>query len=135
MDVFDIDELLGCEQCWPEDAAAAWAGVVKLVHEVDLIVESHYSVRIRRCPACSRQFLSVFTETIDWADGKDPMYWTLVPVTPTEAEQLAGMKETITQQQLEALGRRRKSLRHDFPKDRPEAVSYWAFGIPVRPHD
>ena len=32
------------------------------------------------CARCSQGFVSVFTKTIDWEDGDDPQFWTLLPI-------------------------------------------------------
>jgi hypothetical protein len=100
----------------------------------DLIDESHFHVTIRQCPACSQSFVSIFTETIDWADGEDPQYWTLMPLTPREAADLTRQGGAVTEAALTGLGPGRRSLHHDHPKG-AEARSYWDTGIQVGWHD
>ena len=89
---------------------------------------------ILACRSCSQRFLSVFTETIDWADGEDPQYWTLLPITETEASELTQQPGSLTEAALEALGPKRRCLRHDYPKARAPS-SYWGAGITVGFHD
>lgn len=124
----------GCERCWPSTADVAWAARGALVREVELIDESHFHVMILACLNCSQRFLSVFTETIDWADGEDPQYWTLLPITETEAADLAQQPGSLTEAVFEALGPKRRCLRHDSPKARAPS-SYWRTGVTVGFHD
>ncbi len=128
------EDSFGCERCWPSAADAAEMARQTLTREVDLIDESHFHVMIRACPSCSQRFVSVFTETIDWADGEDPQYWTLLPVTNEEASDLARPEISLTETTLNALGRGRRSLRYYHPKG-GQSRSFWATGISVGPHD
>jgi hypothetical protein len=101
--------------------------------ECRVVDESHFHVIILLCQQCSQRFVSVFAETIDWLDGEDPQFWTLLPITGDEAVvvmQSYGNVETV----LSTLGKNRRSLRHDFPKGE-DAKNYWSFGIPADPHD
>jgi hypothetical protein len=127
-------ETFGCERCWPPSADAARAAGQALTREADLIRESHFSVMLRACPSCGQRFVSVFTETIDWEDGDDPQYWTLLPVTDAEAADLVQRGDSLDEETLNGLGRGRRSLQHDHPKGKP-ARSYWGAGIFVGPHD
>jgi hypothetical protein len=86
------------------------------------------------CPHCAQRFVSVFTETIDWVAGDDPQYWTLLPVTPAEANSLQQKGGALSEADLNALGPHRRSLRRDFPKGE-ESWVYWGSGIVVRYHD
>jgi hypothetical protein len=99
-----------------------------------LIDESHFIVAILACPRCGQQYVSVFTELIDWADGNDPQYWTLLPITWAEAESLMRQGASLSEMSLNALGRERRSLRRDHPKAGPPRV-FWGSGINVGPHD
>jgi hypothetical protein len=129
------EEDFGCEQCWPPDADAAWKARRSLMPADPLIDESHFRAVILVCPHCTQQFLSVFTETIDWADGDDPQYWTLLPVTKTEASGLTRFRNEITESKLNALGPVRRSLRRDYPKNCTEPCVYWGRGISIGYHD
>ena len=114
----------GCERCWPATADAAWKARADLATEHDLIDESHFHAMIQACRRCSQRFVALFTETVDWADGDDPQYWTLLPVTTSEAATLAAQGGSVTEMELNALGVGRRCLRHDHPKGGP-ARSYW----------
>ena len=124
----------GCDVCWPDDAGAAWEARGGLTRLKELIDESHFIVAILACPRCGQRYVSIFTELIDWADGEDPQYWTLLPITEAEAEGLIQRGTSLDEMSLNALGRGRRSLRRDHPKDGPPQVS-WGSGILVGPHD
>jgi hypothetical protein len=124
----------GCEHCWPCESDAAWEARSGHVHEADLIDESHFHVMIMACMKCTQRFLSVFTEVIDWADGEDPQYWTLLPLTSRESRDLIERQDSLTEAQLNSLGTGRRSLRRDHPKAAPSRA-YWCTGIAVGPHD
>lgn len=125
-----MSEAFGCKACWPESADAAWEARATLREPRHLIDESHFHVMILKCPACSQAFVSVFTETIDWADGEDPQYWITLPLTPEEVASLS----RVSEESLNALGQGRRSLAHDYPKGKA-AVSYWRTGVTVGFHD
>ena len=128
------EDRFGCERCWPASADAAHEARYSLTRVADLVNESHFHVMIRACPGCAQQFVSVFTETIDWADGEDPQFWTLLPLTADEASDLVRQGSSLTEAALNALGKGRKCLRHDHPKG-ARARSFWATGMLVFPHD
>ncbi len=126
-------ETFGCVTCWPSDAVRAWDHLTVLQGLEEPVAESHFSVRLRCCRQCGQRFLTVFYETIDWDDGKDPQFWTVLPVTETEAGSLiaAGRHAGF---ELRALAPQRRSLCHDSPKAGPKR-SYWSLGVVPRPHD
>ncbi|HEX8450842.1 MAG TPA: hypothetical protein VF647_02030 [Longimicrobium sp.] len=99
-----------------------------------LIGESHFIVSLLTCPRCAQRYVSIFTETIDWTDGEDPQYWTLLPITAAEADGLIQRAASLDETTLNALGPERRSLRRDSPKDKPPRV-FWESGILVGPHD
>jgi len=123
----------GCSACWPKEADDAWEAVKGLKTELELVDESHFMIKIRSCKQCSQQFISVFTETIDWKDGEDSQYWTVLPITSAEADQLSSNGRTA-EAALLGLPRERPSLCHDFPKG-SGPKSYWSQGIVIGPHD
>ena len=41
-----------------------------------------------RPPSCSQRYLKVTTETIDWKDGEDPIFRTIIPVDDEERASL-----------------------------------------------
>jgi hypothetical protein len=127
-------EGFGCERCWPSSADTAWEARRALAREAELIDESHFHVMVLACSSCAQHFVSVFTETIDWADGEDPQYWTLLPITDAEAAELVQRGGSVTEAQLNALAPERRCLRHDYPKAAVPRTS-WGTGIWVGPHD
>lgn len=129
-----MGEGFGCKSCWPLDAETAWEARTRLAHYVELIDESHFHVMILGCPHCAQRFVSVFTEIIDWKDGDDPQYWTLLPVTAEEADNLVRQRESLAESDLDALGPGRRSLSFDSPKGFARNV-YWSTGIQVGMHD
>jgi hypothetical protein len=82
---------------------------------------------------CSQRFVSVFTETIDWVDGEDPQFWTLLPIIEQEVLSLVQADRHL-EAVLNALGPQRRSLQRDFPKGE-DPTTYWSTGISVGMHD
>ena len=124
----------GCERCWPPAADAAWEARGALTHVAELIDESHFHVMILGCPRCTQRFVSVFTETIDWEDGDDPQYWTLLPITGTESADLVLRGAAVSETMLHALGPGRRALRLDHPKASAPRI-FWGTGISIGLHD
>ena len=87
------------------------------------IDESHFHVMIQFCRNCSQRFVSVFTETVDWVDGDDPQYWTVLPITTEEAAQLVERRASLTEGEVRALGSGRRCLQRDYPKGERSGVS------------
>jgi len=87
--------------------------------------ESHFHVLILACPDCSQQFVSKFTETVDWAGGDDAQFWTLFPVSPGEAGELAGRDGAAVDMAIAVLGAGRRHLRRDYPSG-GESRIYWS---------
>ena len=126
-------EAFGCKICFPADADNSWKAVNLLRIDAELIDESHFMVKLRSCPSCKQHFVTVFTETIDWADGEDPQFWSVLPITPAESKQLLEAGSGVVPQ-LHSLAPTRRSLCHDFPKGE-SPKSFWWNGITIRPHD
>ena len=124
----------GCQHCWPADAHAAWEARAGLTRLKELIDESHFIVATLACPSCDQRYVSIFTELIDWQDGEDPQYWTLMPITKAEAEGLIQQETSLNEESLNALGPERRCLRRDHPKTGSPQV-FWGRGILVGPHD
>jgi hypothetical protein len=128
-------EAFGCVHCCPATAEAAWEARQQLTPGTTLVDESHYAVRILACPRCGQQFVSVFTEIIDWTSGNDSQFSTLLPVTKAEAESLVMRGEALTEGELEALGPERRCLQHDFPRSAEVPRNVWGVGISIGLHD
>ena len=124
----------GCGKCWPDDAQDAWEARSHLAQHEAIVDDSHFIVRLLACEGCGQRFLSTFTETIDWNDGDDPQYWSLIPVTPDEATRLVAAGEDGLRQAVGALDRERRALQRDAPKG-STPTSYWSSGISIGPHD
>ena len=127
-------ESSGCARCWPASAEAAWAARKSLSREAELFDESHLHVMIQACPDCAQRFVSVFAETVDWVDGEDPQYWSVLPVTATEAADLVARGDSLAEGHLVVLGPDRRCLHRDFPKH-AEPRCYWGIGMRIGPHD
>lgn len=123
----------GCDKCWSSEASAAWGAVTSIPIETHLIDESHYIVSIRACPSCSQRYLQVTTETIDWEDGEDPIYRTIIPVDSAEITKLTISKPLDTSI-IESIGVGRRSLRYAWPKGQ-DPSTYWSNGVQVDVHD
>ena len=124
----------GCEACWPDELEAAWLARRSLATKAELVDESHYHVMVLACAACCQHFVSVFTEMIDWIDGDDPQYWTVMPISDAEVTDLLEKVGSVTEAQLNALGPGRRCLQRDYPKGKPARLC-WGRGILVGPHD
>jgi hypothetical protein len=125
--------MMGCGKCWSSEASEAWERVIGIPIEVRLIDESHYIVSIRACPSCSQRYLQVTTEEIDWEDGEDPIYRTIIPIDSAEQAMLA-TSQPLEVGVLERIGDGRQSLKHDWPKGQ-EPRSYWGAGVRIGTHD
>ncbi|WP_233860066.1 hypothetical protein [Paraburkholderia sp. HD33-4] len=130
----DSMELTGCDHCWPASAEAAWerpSGLRELDRWVD---ESHFVVRGLQCFRCSRRFISVFTESIDWTNGDDTQSWTTVPVTADEFAWVGAVVPSSIEAALRVVPSQRRTLRRDHPSGRDAQIS-WTSGVAVGSHD
>lgn len=123
----------GCDQCWSSEAARAWDTVTSVPIKERLINESHFIVSIRKCPCCLQHFLQITTETVDWQDGQDPIYRTVIPIDDEEQAELVG-KASLAERDLELIGVGRQSLQYDGPKGKEPSI-YWSAGVIVGHHD
>jgi hypothetical protein len=101
--------------------------------EARLIDDSHYIVGIRACPSCSQRYLQVTTEVVDWKDGEDPIYRTIIPIDNAEQARLIASKPLDTSV-IEGIGAGRLSLKYDWPKGQ-DPSTYWSTGVHVGLHD
>lgn len=126
-------QAFGCEACWPESADAAWEKSRQLKIYNYLIDDSHFIVSLRKCPDCGQLFVSVFTETVDWADGEDPQYRTIMPLMEQEATELEASTQDL-EGMLQSLAPGRRSLKIDRPKGAGQ-TRCWSKGIQIGYHD
>jgi hypothetical protein len=75
--------------------------------------------------------LSVFMESIDWVDGDDPQYWSVMPVDSAELGRLTS--EPIAPRAFAALAPDRRSLFRASPKGEPQS-NRWASGVVLVSH-
>ncbi|SEJ91225.1 hypothetical protein SAMN05192539_102341 [Paraburkholderia diazotrophica] len=94
------------------------------------IDEAHFNIRGLECPHCTRRFVSVFTETIDWSRGDDGQSWTMAPVTLGEFERVEALLASSIEAALHVVPSGRRSLRRDHPSG-GDARTFWATGIGV----
>ena len=123
----------GCSECRPSDAAAAWEAIIKIPINSRVIDESHFIVSIRECASCDQNYLQITTETIDWEDGEDPVYRTVIPITDAEKHNLLD-SNPVYEADLESIGTDRRSLKFDWPKGKPQNI-YWGIGVTIGIHD
>jgi hypothetical protein len=125
----------GCARCFLASAEEASEARRHFIEVSRLTDESHIIVRILACPDCGQRCVSVFTETIDWSGGDDAQYWSVLPLTLEESEELVAQGERVDLRWIEALGRHRRYLQIDFPTGKPRRV-LWADGyLWIGPHD
>jgi hypothetical protein len=129
------NESFGCAACMPDDADVAWAALGSSQVISPLIDESHFIVLLRSCSACGQRFVSVFAETVDWADSEDPQFRTVLPVTDQEAATLAATHRRALESALYRIGPDRRSLCRDFPKGAENPSTFWSRGLRAKPHD
>jgi hypothetical protein len=120
----------GCDQCWPPAADAAWDARTALKQVEHLVDDSHFGVSILVCLACRQQFVSVFLEEVDWVDGDDPQYWTMVPATEADVADLVRQRNELSEATFRSFAPTRQCLQRDCPKGTP-CRAYWRTGIPV----
>jgi hypothetical protein len=125
----------GCRRCIATGAAEAWDRTRDLVIGTDIVAESHFRISVRGCPYCAQNYVWVFCETIDWADGDDPQEWLLVPVTAVEAQRFIVAGEPGA---AEVLGNLvpRHYLRRRFGRQDDVPTAQWVTGaVILPPHD
>jgi len=67
-----------------------------LVKVKELFDLSHQIRSIRRCRDCGQLYLWDFDEQVDWNEGNDAQYWTVMPVeNMEEAERLGSEREMM----------------------------------------
>ncbi len=121
--------MFGCSHCVPP--VAPRISDLGLEPVARLVDESHLGISILACVSCGQQFLSVFTERIDWVKGEDPQCSTLLPMTKEEAARMIAKLEPA---EVAALGLQRVFLRNDWPSGGGQTLGYTR-GTLIGPHD
>jgi hypothetical protein len=129
------DSSFGCATCYRCEAPVAWAHRPRFRSVARLLDEPHFGVSILECPECGQAFVSVFAETIDWADGDDPQEWRVVPVTAVEAQALVAQGDGVKLGAIEEVGVGRRFLEVSHPKAGPKRIAGRAGALLLPPHD
>lgn len=98
----------------PEDLAGEHFDVIETYAD-----DGHISRRLVKCKLCGQLYFREFYEEIDWRDGNDPQYTTLIPVK-TNA-QIEALKQLSLFELMDVL----PQLRKDFPKEADQPKVYW----------
>lgn len=117
----------GCCHCYHASAQDMWARWPSFREIARLLDDSHDIVRLVACPACGQRYVAVTTEFVDWDDGEDPIYRSIVPVTPGESDHLASQGASVDYRLIELLGSDRRHLKTAWPKGAAETIN-WADG-------
>ena len=111
--------------CLGDDCRAASDAIGKSQLIVELVDESHFMVKIRRCVRCGQHFLTMFCERIDWADSDDPQVWVAVPVSEDEVGKLRSANVAADEYAiLKIIANDRRFLYHDMPKGEAESLEW-----------
>ena len=128
----DVDDVIGCERCHPDQLPPDFFGYVRGLDIVESVVqESHFALQVLRCHSCGQLFVKVFTEFIDWDGGDDAQYWTVMPITSDEATRLIAEGEGVDVQWVGSLGRGRRSLISDYPTGAPSRYGWRSGPVPI----
>ena len=122
--------------CLGDDCLAARDAIRKAQQIVMLVDESHFGVSILRCPRCGQQFLSLFCERVDWADGDDPQTRVVVPVSEDEATRLQVANVAADENAIpEIVANERRFLYHDMPQGAAETLAWKTRLLFIPGHD
>ncbi|MGH9553470.1 MAG: hypothetical protein ACRD3W_29075 [Terriglobales bacterium] len=72
---------------------------------------------------------------IDWNAGDDAQYWSLLPITKAESDELNSASEDEIQSTLEKLGSNRTYLVVDYPTGKPPRIGWSNGPLIIGPHD
>ena len=67
----------------------------RLVKVKELFDLSHQIRSIRRCPDCGQLYLWDFDEQVDWSEGNDHQYWTVMPAESIEEAERIGSDPAV----------------------------------------
>lgn len=122
-------DAFGCGRCFQASAEEADDARHHFAELALLVDDSHRIVRILQCPHCGQRCFSVFTEEIDWNDGDDAQYWSLLPVTEEESARLIAQGEDVKIQSIGPFNTARRCLNIDHPTGGPRRV-FWVNPTP-----
>ncbi|MEL6869537.1 MAG: hypothetical protein AAFO81_07030 [Pseudomonadota bacterium] len=125
----------GCDRCFPDDLELLDTLWFKIPVVAELISESHFSIKVRRCGDCRQRFVTVFAETIDWENGEDPQQCSVLPITEFEAARLLNVSSAAQAESLAgSLGSGRRSFLSYWPSNSNKGIA-WATGLVIGMHD
>jgi hypothetical protein len=138
-----LTETFGCERCGADSAEAVAEYRHQFKFVAELVEQSHFAISILQCPDCGQDWVLIFTETIDWADGNDEQHCTLLPVTKSESVQLQEPRASLNLQEkrqslsttLSDMSINRRYLQTNDAPEKDKAVR-WCYGqLLISPHD
>ncbi len=116
--------IFGCQNCWKDSPDETWVAVRSTRFKAELIDDSHFHITLKQCEHCDQIFLSVFTEIVDWTDSEDSQFWTIIPLTTEESDDIANSNPALIESKLGVLAYQKKYLKRDFLKGQNPKV-YW----------
>ena len=120
------DSPFGCARCFGGEAERVWTEN-PFEQVIALVDDSHFTVRIVQCRACRQHAVRTFTEFIDWSAGDDAQYWTVIPLTAEEAQQLIAQGDHVSAELIGQISTGRWYLQADHPTGKPRRI-LWARG-------
>lgn len=125
---------MSCARCSPQKLPQDFYSHISELEQVtSLLDDSHFMLNIKKCPACQQQYADVWTEFIDWNEGKDAQYSTVIPISDDEAARLIASERQPDLRWLSSLTEGRRKLVLDYPtgkdsryewRDGPVMLSY-----------
>lgn len=125
----------GCDECFPDSVELLGQRWYKTPVTAELIAESHFSIKLRRCAQCGQRFVTVFAETIDWENGDDPQQCCALPITEFEAARLLNASSDAQVESIAgSLGEDRRSFMSFWPSG-SQKIEVWSTGFIIGMHD
>src|SRR5271170_7364991 len=114
----------GCSACYGKDPEKAAENLRNCKAIADLVDGSHFSLDILSCPGCSQRYVYIWNETIDWKDGDDAQYTSVLPITNDEANELVAQGKDVRINRIEEFGRSRRYLHINCPTGIKKSVRW-----------
>lgn len=118
--------------CQTEDLRAFRLGLRQLPTTI-LIDDSHLIVSLRSCE-CGRQYLSVFTEVVDWVGGDDAQHHQVIEIDPELAAALVA-RHDLDQGDVDELGLTGRIVAWSHPSGGVEILQAYEGSFQVPFHD